>query len=481
MKRNFLSITGLFVIIPLITAQTTLKERLEKHVYTLADDSLKGRKAGSPENQKVAEYIIDQWKEIGITPYQEDSYIQPFKMQYQNVIGILHGNDSLFQNEYIVVGAHYDHLGTKIKDDSIVIYNGADDNASGVATLIELGRQLKAIQPMLKRSIILVAFDAEEAGLLGSSHFVDNPIVPLQQIKLMLSVDMVGYHRKSGYVKYEGSGTIKNGENQILEEQIIPEGLHVKIKKFENSPFTATDTRPFAMKGIPTLAVTTGLKSPYHKPEDAADLIDYDGMALITTHLTNYIQSVDRNPDYQASGKLAPKHKPGQDRFLFGISANTGSNYHEYTAGALNGKLADAFGIGLFSQINGKHLAIRPEIYYENIQAKYPAGTITTNRITVPLSLVLQTHGGGVFVADVFMGGYYSYAFHGKQGKDALDFTHTFYRNEGGLNYGLGFRLMQFKMSFTSRNALTHFTRNANADGAHIRNKAQYFTITYLF
>jgi len=390
MKRFFLSVLGWVVIIPIITAQTTLKERLEKHVYTLADDSFRGRKAGSPEARKTAAYIVGQWEEIGITPYEDDSYYQFFKVQYQNLIGILPGSDPVLRDEYIVIGAHYDHLGSKIQDGEMVIYNGADDNASGTAVLIELGRQLKAIQPELKRSIVFVAFDAEEIGLHGSSHFVENPIVPLQQIKLMLSIDMVGWYRQSGYVDYMGTGTIANGENQLLDQQLVPKGLHVTTKKFETSLLTATDTQPFAKKGIPTLAVTTGLQSPYHKPEDDADLIDYDGMALITTHLTNYIRSVANDPDYQSSGKQAAKHRSAQKPVLLGLSFNIGSNYHKYTAGALDGKTAGAYGIGFLSQINMKSLAIRPEIHYEYLQAQHPEGKIAVNRITVPLNIVLQ-------------------------------------------------------------------------------------------
>jgi hypothetical protein len=380
-----------------------------------------------------------------------------------------------------VVGAHYDHLGFNIQNKDTVIFNGADDNASGVAVLIELGRELKAIQPELKRSVILVAFDAEEAGLLGSGYFVDNPIVPLEQIKLMLSIDMVGWYKQSGYVEYEGVGTIENGKTQLLDKQIIPKGLNVKTKEFENSFFTATDTEPFAKKGIPTLSVSTGLQSPYHKPEDIAESIDYNGMALITTHLTNYIQSMAGDPDYQSSGKLATKHRSVQKPLLFGLSVNIGSNYHKYSAGALDGKTADAFGMGVLSQINIKSLAIRPEVLYEYVQAKHPAGKIAAHRITVPLSLVLQTPNFNNFDADVFFGGYFSHTFGGKQGQQAPDFTRTFYRNEGGLNYGLGFRLAQFKINLTRRDALTHFTREANADGAHILNRTNYFTVVYLF
>ncbi len=124
-------------------AQTTLKERLEQHVYTLASDEMRGREPGTIYSRMASEYIINQWKEIGIEPFFDNSYIQPFKKdKYQNIVGIIHGNDPVLKNEYIVIGAHYDHLGAFLG----LIFNGADDNASGTATVIELGRELKRIE-----------------------------------------------------------------------------------------------------------------------------------------------------------------------------------------------------------------------------------------------------------------------------------------------------------------------------------------------
>ena len=287
-----------------VTAQSTLKERLEQHVFTLASDSLQGRQAGTLHARMAAEYIVKQWEEIEIEPYTENSFWQIFNNgKFQNLVGIIRGNDPNLQNEYIVVGAHYDHIGVWNGN----IYNGADDNASGVAVLIELARKLKYNQANLKRSIILIAFDAEEIGLLGSKHFVNNPIVPLESIKLMIGIDMVGWYQASGRLMYMECGTIEDAEKLILNEQLIPEGLNVIAKKFAPSSnninffatkdvlesifITITDTYPFVLKGIPALAVSTGLVSPFHEPEDEAHLIDYDGMVLITKHLKNIIKS----------------------------------------------------------------------------------------------------------------------------------------------------------------------------------------------
>ncbi|MDR1938988.1 MAG: outer membrane beta-barrel protein, partial [Tannerellaceae bacterium] len=229
------------------------------------------------------------------------------------------------------------------------------------------------------------------------------------------------------------------------------------------------------------LAVFTGLKSPYHKPEDDADLIDYEGMALITEHMLNVVRTVSQSPDFRPSGKLASKHKPNRT-FRWGLTLLGGTNYHHYTAGAVNGKPALSFAAGLSSQINmGQHFALRPELLYERIQAHHPAGKVSTDHLTLPLSFAIQTPSSSPFGAAVYLGGYYSYRFGGSVNKRALNFEHEVKRDEGGYQYGLELRLAQIKIGFTQRYELTNFSRNQNQDGAHLRNHRTYATLSYLF
>lgn len=458
-------------------SQNPLTNSLKKHVYTLASDSLQGRAAGSIHARKAADYIFKEWTENDIDIHPDTTFMYSFgdNDKYQNIVKIITGNDENLKNEFIVVGAHYDHLGVKKGK----IYNGADDNASGTATLIELGKALKKNQSNLKRSVMLVAFDAEEIGLIGSKHFINNTSATDMDIKLMFSIDMVGWYKANGAVNYAGTGTIKNGEELLKNPNLIPAGLNVNAKSFEKSMFTATDTQPFAIKGIPTLAVTTGTKSPYHKPEDDAHLIDFEGMTLITEHLINLIEHIANDTEFYASGKVAKKHRENQ-LFTFGFTGNIGSNYHHYTAGAMDGKTASSYSIGLMSQVNFGRFAIRPEVYYDLIAAMHPEGDITTNNLTVPVSLVVQNMDGGAGI-DAFLGGYYSYRFDGKQNGEKIDFVNTFNRNEAGLTFGFGFQVRPFKIGFTSRRALTNFTQSPNADNAHIRNRMNYFTATFLF
>ena len=483
MKRFFYLVFLLCAFfVPHSPAQVTLVDRLRQHVYTLADDSLVGRNAGSEYAKKAAAYIAAQWEEIGLSPLVGETYFIPFQLNhYCNLAAIIEGNDPLLKDEYLIVGAHYDHIGGYVNPKGEpIIYNGADDNASGVAMITELGRRLLEVQSTLGRSIILIAFDAEELGLFGSNDFAGNPPVPAEKIKLMFSVDMVGWYKASGYVKYYGTSTFFNGKQLLLDETLIPAGLHVKTQNFERSIFTGTDTKGFAEKGIPTLSVTTGSKSPYHKPEDMAHLIDYEGMALITDHLTNVVQALSQDDNFHATGRIASKHKAAH-KFALGISANIGSNYHYYTAGAQNGKPATAIGVGLNGQLNMKFFALRPEVYYDYLPARHPQGTITSHAITVPLNLMLQTPTSSPSGIAVFAGPYYRYRFSGKQGKENIDFDNMYYRDEAGINLGLEMRVVNFRLGFTYRNALTDFSRTKNAEGAHVRNRASYLSLGYLF
>ena len=458
------------------------KERLKQHVYTLASDELRGRRAGSEYARIAADYIVSQFEEIGIEPYFENTYLQPFKGNifsngtifkagnHQNVAGIIRGNDPVLKDEYIVVGAHYDAIGVSFGN----INNGADDNASGTAALIELGRELQRNQSELGRSVILIAFDAEEWGLFGSAHYIFDPQAPLENIKLMIGVDMIGYYQAAGAVSYLGSGTMHRGDEIILSPEIIPQGLNVAAQKFETSPFSGTDTWSFALRKIPTLFVTTEarLKSPYHTPRDDAHLIDYDGMALITEHLTNVVLTFSRDADYESSGKIAQKHKI-RERMRYGVTANAGHNYYRYTTGGSE-NAAFSFGAGVMSQINFGILGIRPEVFYDHIQAEHPAGITATHNLTVPLSLVLQTPAWYFMEMDLFAGGYYAYRFDGTQGGRPLDFENAFNRHEGGVTFGWGYYIKPFRIGNTTRIALT--------DSAHnIRNVTTYVTLNYTF
>jgi hypothetical protein len=161
----------------------------------------------------------------------------------------------------------------------------------------------------------------------------------------------------------------------------------------------------------------------------------------------------------------------------YGVSANLG---HNYTTG-VNEKTAFSFGTGVMSQINFGIFGIRPEVYYDHIQAHHPDGTIATNNITVPFSLVLQTPKQYFIEMDLFAGGYYSYRFDGKQGSHALDSENSFNRHEAGITFGWGYYIKPFRLGNTWRIALTDFNQFPNTSNAHLRNITTYVAITYTF
>lgn len=170
---------------------------LMRHVNVLAHDSLEGRLFGSPGGAKARAYLVKAFSDAGLAPLSE-SYQQPFSSTTQrdttprhgvNLVGIVRGRVN--PERYIVLTAHYDHVGIRQGE----TYNGADDNASGAAALVELARQLRAAPP--QNSVLIVAFDGEESGLRGARAFVANPPVPATSIVMNVNMDMIGRNDKN--------------------------------------------------------------------------------------------------------------------------------------------------------------------------------------------------------------------------------------------------------------------------------------------
>ena len=399
--------------------QETQRQRLENHLYTLASDSLRGREAGTEFGHKAADYILGQWRQMGLKPLWNNNFEVPFKNKmgnFTNLVAVIEGSDPVLKNEYIVLGAHYDHLGVR----SGKVYNGADDNASGSACLMEIARQLLARRGELKRSVIICAFDAEEMGLFGSKDMVialrRNNI--LDKVKLMMSVDMVGWYKANGALMLEGTGTIK-GYTELLSPDKLGLKINVKYGSFENSMFTATDTEPFAREGIPTLAVNTGLKSPYHKPEDDADLIDYEGLDLVTNYIVAATIATSQREGKIASGRLAAKHRTA--RFEAGVGVGYNLTNLVFPKATFTGKANYGLQGGLQLQYNASpFVSFRTGVMYDYSHFPLPAagdaygpgfGT-EQHSMLVPLTVQLGIHESGMHFY-FGLGMYYGYSFKG--------------------------------------------------------------------
>jgi aminopeptidase YwaD len=220
-----------------------------------------------------------------------------------NVVGVIEGSDPQLKREFIVVGAHYDHLGKgghdgSLAPDSSSAHLGADDNASGTAGVIELARLFSAGGNRLRRSVVFVAFSAEESGLIGSKAYVNNPPFPLADTVAMLNMDMIGRLRE-GRLSVGGVGT--SAEFRPLVE--AANGGRFTLRLNEDG-FGPSDHSSFYAKQIPVLFFFTGSHEDYHKPSDTAEKINYDGQAQVVGFVADVVRAIDRadaRPAYAAT------------------------------------------------------------------------------------------------------------------------------------------------------------------------------------
>ncbi len=271
------------------------------HLEFLADDSIYGRSAGSVYERRAAEYIRDEFIEYGLTP-GVSGYLQVFtfddSLESQNVIGMLPGEGAL-GHEWVIVGAHYDHLGwAQVSPDSIVVFNGADDNASGTALLLELARFMSHyyVQGVGagrdRRSFMFHAYGAEEAGLLGSIHFCQNPVVLLGQVAAMVDLDMVG--------RMQNDQVIVNGAASVPAWRTVLDLANTPSLTllYDDVGLRGSDHVCFHVSGRPAVFLTTGLHPEYHTPWDDVWLIDLDGMLRVGELTLGVLEQVATAEDW---------------------------------------------------------------------------------------------------------------------------------------------------------------------------------------
>lgn len=263
-----------------------------------------------------------------------------------NVVFMIPGSDPILKDEFVVIGGHYDHLGFggpgsgSRMPDTIAIHNGADDNASGTAAVIELAELLASRKSELKRSVIFMAFGAEEMGLLGSQFFASNPMVNLKQVKLMLNFDMIGrLNAEKPTLMIGGTGTAVETEELL---KIWEEGSEMG---FNHAPegYGSSDHASFYGAGVPVLFFFTGAHQDYHTPLDDADLINYEGEKAILDFAVPLVVDLINRPEalvYQETA--APKQEGRNSRTLkvklgimpdFTNSENNGLGVGGVTAG----------------------------------------------------------------------------------------------------------------------------------------------------
>lgn len=288
------------------------ENRIKDDVTFLASDALEGRQTGTEGEKKAGKYISKRFKELGLQPKGSQNYLQPFSFRPKtnphdevkfdingdgtitgnNVVGFL---DNKAENT-IIIGAHYDHLGfggegSLYRDSIKAIHNGADDNASGVAVLLNLAAKLKIKNT--NNNYLFMAFSGEEMGLLGSNYFVKNPTIDIKKISYMINMDMVGRMKKDSSLAVYGTGT-----SPIFKQVLKSHNDNFRLVQQE-SGVGPSDHTSFYLADIPVLHFFTGQHEDYHKPGDDSEKLNYDGMHLIADYIFNIITDLDDN------GKIA--------------------------------------------------------------------------------------------------------------------------------------------------------------------------------
>jgi Zn-dependent M28 family amino/carboxypeptidase len=292
-----------------INAQSFSDISVKKHLYTLANDSMQGRKAGSPGIEKAAKYIEQQFSEIGLNPFNSSSYRQSFKHINQrsekkeeldlfNVIGYLEGTS--LKEELVVISAHYDHLGQKTEGEGDLIFNGANDNATGVTAIIMLAEYFKKNKNN-KRSILFVAFTAEEMGLVGSTYF--GKTIPAESIIAGVNIEMIGKDSPFGAKTAWFTGFERSNFGEIIQKNLSSSEYRLFPDPYKNYQlFFRSDNASMARLGIPAHTFSTSPMDKdldYHKVSDEAETLN-----IVT--ITETIKAIAKGISSVISGDDTP-------------------------------------------------------------------------------------------------------------------------------------------------------------------------------
>jgi hypothetical protein len=283
---------GLLSLAEALQAQRPDPPRLLDDIRFLSDDGLKGRMTGSPGADSAASYLARRFSQVGLQP-AAGGWFQSFTVGREasatrqgvgavvgmNVIGILPGHDPVLRNQTVVLGAHYDHLGlggfgSLDPDSTGKVHNGADDNASGAAALIQVAARLAASPPA--RTVVFIAFSGEELGLLGSAYYVKQPIYPLSSILAMVNLDMVGRLRNGRLIVY-GAKTAKEFP-ALLDSLNWYAGFDLKA---QGDGYGPSDHSSFYAAKRPVLHLFTDLHEDYHRSTDDWQKLNYDGLKRV--------------------------------------------------------------------------------------------------------------------------------------------------------------------------------------------------------
>ena len=311
MKKTLL----IFLLTPcFIIAQTISEKYVKQHIYTLSNDSMQGRKAGTDGIEKAAKYIESEFKRIGLKSFNSASFRQEFRfinprssnselLTLSNVIGLLEGSE--MKNEYVIISAHYDHLGKKDVGDGDLIFNGANDNASGVAAILMLAEYFKKAK-INKRSLLFVAFTAEEMGLVGSNYF--GKTISPDSIIAGINIEMIGKESPFGPNSAWLTGFERSNFGTIIQKNLSGSNYKLHPDPYKNYRlFFRSDNASLARLGIPAHTFSTSPMDKdldYHKVTDEARTLNIETITQTIKAIAIGTESIITGEDTPTRVKL---------------------------------------------------------------------------------------------------------------------------------------------------------------------------------
>ena len=304
---NKIFVIVLFIILSSCNNRVINKKLIDKHLITLSSDEMEGRRAGSNGIEKATQYIESEFERIGLSQYDTlNSFRQNFEfydMSFNNVIGVLNGKS--LSDEYVVVSAHYDHLGIKKEKQGDNIYNGANDNASGVTAVLTLAEHFKKLD-LNERSIIFIAFTAEEMGLRGSRYF--GKAINPDNFVAGVNIEMIGTESEYGRNTAWITGFDRSSFGEIIQKNLSNTKYKIMSDPYpKQNLFFRSDNAPLARLGIPAHTFSTtavGKDSHYHKVTDEYKTLDIENIKESIDLISIGILSIIKGEDTPSRVKI---------------------------------------------------------------------------------------------------------------------------------------------------------------------------------
>ena len=311
----------------------TRAERLERLLGTLADDSMAGRRTGTPGAAKAARFLASELERYGVRPLGEGGHLQPVPLARVerngrtrlvlpsatlsfdtlpagsvlegevNVVGVIPGADSALAREAVVLGAHFDHVGVGPAVEGDSIYNGADDDGSGAVAVLEIARELVRTPPA--RTVVVLLSTGEEAGILGTRWYLEHPLFPLEGTVADLQIEMIA--RPDSLAGGPGRAWLTGYERTTMGDELAAAGSPiVPDPRPDENFFFRSDNVPFALAGIPAHTLSSfNLHADYHTPDDEVDRVDYAHMAAVVDAAVAAVRLLadGPRPDWKPGGR----------------------------------------------------------------------------------------------------------------------------------------------------------------------------------